>query len=214
MDEELILISKGTRNEKIKNFILKNKNKIYSFIFLFIISIISIFFYQDYKKKNYLKLANRYIVASTTYMNTNKDYYTKEFKEIINTNNSTYAPLALFFLMDNKIIQSNQEINLLFDQIINNVSLDKEMKNLLIYKKGLFNSEFKLENELIEILKPIINSNSIWKSHSLLLLGDYFISKDEKQKAKDFYTKIINDEKINQNIIFQAQTRLRSNFSE
>ena len=35
--------------------------------------------------------------------------------------------------------------------------------------------------ELIEILKPIINSDSIWKSHSLLLLGDYFLSKDEKQ---------------------------------
>ena len=80
-------------------------------------------------------------------------------------------------MIDNNIIESNQEVNLLFDQIIKNASLDKEMKNLLIYKKALFNSEFKLENELIEILKPIINSDSIWKSHSLLLLGDYFLSK-------------------------------------
>ena len=119
-----------------------------------------------------------------------------------------------FFLIDNNIIESNQEINLLFDQIIKNVSLDKEMKNLLIYKKALFNSEFKLENELIEILKPIINSDSIWKSHSLLLLGDYFLSKDEKLKAKDFYIQILSDEKTNQNIVFQAQSRLRSNFSE
>ena len=117
-------------------------------------------------------------------------------------------------MIDNNIIESNQEINLLFDQIIKNVSLDKEMKNLLIYKKALFNSEFKLENELIEILKPIINSDSIWKSHSLLLLGDYFLSKDEKLKAKDFYIQILSDEKTNQNIVFQAQSRLRSNFSE
>ena len=172
------------------------------------------FFYQEYKKKNYLKLANRYVVASTTYANENRDYYIKEFKEIINTNNSTYAPLSLFFLIDNKLIQSNQEINLLFDQIIENVSLDNEIKNLLIYKKTLFNSEIKLENELIEILKPIINSNSIWKSHSLLLLGDYFISKNEKQKAKDFYIQILNDKNTNQNIALQAQSRLRRNFSE
>jgi len=214
MDEEIAIIGKDARNEKIKNFILKNKNKIYSFIFIFITFIFSIFFYQDYKKKNYLKLAKKYVVASITYEGKNKDYYIKEFNEIINTNNPTYAPLSLFFLIDNNIIESNQEINLLFDQIIKNVSLDKEMKNLLIYKKALFNSEFKLENELIEILKPIINSGSIWKSHSLLLLGDYFLSKDEKQKAKDFYIQILSDEKTNQNIAFQAQSRLRSNFSE
>jgi hypothetical protein len=46
------------------------------------------------------------------------------------------------------------------------------------------------------------------------LLGDYFLSKDEKQKAKDFYIQILSDEKTNQNIAFQAQSRLRSNFSE
>jgi len=214
MDDEIILINKETRNEKIKNFILKNKKKIYSFIFIFITLIFSIFFYQDYKKKINLELAKRYVVASTAYTIENKDYYIKEFKEIISTHNVTYAPLSLFFLIDNRMIQSNQEINLLFNQIINNVSLDKEMKNLIIYKKALFNAELKSENELIEILKPIINSNSIWKSHSLLLLGDYFISKKEKQKAKDFYIQILNDEKTIQNIKFQAQSRLRRNFSE
>ena len=214
MDEELILVNKDTRNERIKNFILKNKNKIYSIIFVFVTFILSIFFYQEYKKKNYLKLANRYVVASTTYAEENKNYYIQEFYEIINTNNATYAPLSLFFLIDNKIIESNQEINLLFDNIINNVSLDKEIQNLIIYKKALFNAEFKLENELIEILKPIINSDSIWKSHSLLLLGDYFISKDEKQKAKDFYIQILNNEKVNQDIVFQAQSRLRRNFND
>ena len=214
MDEEIAIINKEARSDRIKNFILNNKNKIYSFVIIFITFIFSVFFYQDYKKKNYLKLANRYIVASTTYAEENKDYYIKEFNAIINTNNATYAPLSLFFLIDNKIIHSNQEINLLFDQIINNVSLEKEMKNLLIYKKALFNSEFKLENELIEILKPIINSDSIWKSQSLLLLGDYFNSKNEKQKAKDFYIQILSDEKTNQNILFQAQSRLRRNFSE
>jgi hypothetical protein len=61
MDEEIAIISKDAKNEKIKNFILKNKNKIYSFIFIFITFIFSIFFYQDYKKKNYLKLAKKYV---------------------------------------------------------------------------------------------------------------------------------------------------------
>ena len=51
MDEEITIINKDARNEKIKNFILNNKNKIYSFIIIFITFIFSVFFYQDYKKK-------------------------------------------------------------------------------------------------------------------------------------------------------------------
>ena len=57
MDEEIAIISKDAKNEKIKNFILKNKNKIYSFIFIFITFIFSTFFYQDYKKKKLFKIS-------------------------------------------------------------------------------------------------------------------------------------------------------------
>ena len=79
MDEEIAKIGKDARNEKIKNFILKNKNKIYSFIFIFITFIFSTFFYQDYKKKNYMKLDNKFVFASTKYERENKDYYINEF---------------------------------------------------------------------------------------------------------------------------------------
>ena len=133
---------------------------------------------------------------------------------IIESKDTTYSPLALYFLIDNNVINSNNKINRLFNILINETKLDKEIKNLIIYKKGLYNSEFESENNLLEILKPIINSESIWKSHALYLLGEFFYSKNEKQKAKEFFEKIIILENSNPKIKLEAQKRIQRDLSE
>ena len=212
MDEDLAIIAKNTRKEEIKNFFVKHKKKIYFLMGLILLTIFSVFFYLDIVKKQKAEIANKFIKASINYNLKEEAYYLKEFKEIINTHDSTYAPLALFFLIDNKVLDSNKEINHLFDQVLNKTSLEKEIKNLVIYKKALINADFQTENIMIEMLKPIINSESFWKPHSLLLLGDYFLFKGEKQKAKDFYSQILTSQRSNRNIFIQAQQRiLRSN---
>ena len=214
MDEDLAIIVKNTRKEEIKNFFIKHKKKIYFLIGLILLTILSTFFYLDIVKKQKVEIANKFIKASINYNLKEEAYYSKEFKEIINSHDSTYAPLALFFLIDNKIFNSNEEINHLFDQILNNVDLEREIKNLVIYKKGLINADFQSENIMIEILKPVINSESFWKPHSLLLLGDYFLFKGERQKAKDFYSQILTSQKTNENIFNQAQQRILKNYGE
>ena len=144
----------------------------------------------------------------------NKDSFKNQLIEIINEKNSTYSPLALYFILDNDLSSTNEEINDYFDTIIENINLEKEIKNLIIYKKGLFNSEFETENNLIEILKPITSSESIWKSHALYLLAEYFFEKNQKQKAKEFYNQILSSEKSNENIIKETQKRLSRDYSE
>ena len=137
-----------------------------------------------------------------------------ELVSIVHEKDRTYSPLALYFLIDNNIISDNNKINELFDTVINETSLEKEIKNLLIYKKALFNSDFESENNLLTILKPIINSNSIWKSHALYLMAEYFYFKNEKQKSKDFFDQIITLENVNSKIKREAQKRLNRDFSE
>ena len=137
-----------------------------------------------------------------------------ELLSIVHAKDRTYSPLALYFLIDNNIIDDKNKINELFDTVINETSLEKEIKNLLIYKKALFNSDFESENNLITILKPIINSNSIWKSHALYLMAEYFYFKNEKQKSKDFFDQIITLENVNSKIKREAQKRLNRDFSE
>ena len=132
---------------------------------------------------------------------------------IIEKRDSTYSPLALYFLLDNKLLDNKSEINLYFDLLINETKLDNEVKNLIIYKKGLYNSENASEEELLNIYKPLINNDNLWKSHALYVIAEYFFSKNEKQKSKEFFEKIIEMENSNPQIKIEAQKRLQRDFS-
>ena len=214
MDEDIAIINKETRNEKIKNFFIKNKKKIIISISVIILAIFGYFIYEDFNKKSKIKLANRYNIVKMNFISGNKSMVANELVSIVHEKDKTYSPLALYFLIDNNIISDKNKINELFDTVINETSLEKEIKNLLIYKKALFNSDFESENNLLTILKPIINSNSIWKSHALYLMAEYFYFKNEKQKSKDFFDQIITLENVNSKIKREAQKRLNRDFSE
>jgi len=214
MDEDIAIINKETRNDKIKNFFIKNKKKIIISILVIILAIFGYFIYEDFKKKSKIKLANRYNIVKMNFISENKSMVVNELVSIVHAKDRTYSPLALYFIIDNNIISDKNKINELFDTVINETSLEKEIKNLLIYKKALFNSDFESENNLLTILKPIINSNSIWKSHALYLMAEYFYFKNEKQKSRDFFDQIIILENANSKIKREAQKRLNRDFSE
>ena len=173
MDEDISIIDSKTRNEKIKNFFMNNKKYLIAILSSIILIIFAYFAYAEIEDRKNKNLAKKYNYIVINFQSTNKSKFKTELIEIINKKNKTYSPLALYFIIDNEIKSSNEEINKLFDIIINDVRLDKEIKNLIIYKKGLFNSDFENENNLINILNPIINSNSIWKSHALYLMAEY-----------------------------------------
>ena len=214
MDEDISIINANTRQEKIKNFFIKNKNFLIAILSSIILIVFAYFAFGEIKDRKMKNLAEKYNNILINFNSSNKIDFKNDLVEIINEKNSTYSPLALYFILDNDIQSTNEEINKFFDIIINELSLDKEIKNLIIYKKGLFNSEFETENNLIEILKPLINSESVWKSHALYLIAEYFFDKNQKQKAKEFYSQILNYEKSNEKIVIETQKRLRRDFSE
>ena len=135
-------------------------------------------------------------------------------QKIIKEKDKTYSPLALYFLIDNKLGKSNEEINSYFDIIINEVKVEKEIKNLIIFKKALFNSNFATENDLLQILNPVINSQSVWKSHALYLMAEYFFANEQKIKSKEFLNQNVELEIANPDIKLEAQKRIRRDFSE
>ena len=214
MDEDISIIDTNTRNEKIKNFFVKNKKYLISILSFIILIIIFYFAYGEMQDRKTKDLSEKYNNTVINFNTNDKDSFKSELIEIINKKDETYSPLALYFVIDNEIETSREEINKLFDIIINEVKLDKEIKNLIIYKKGLFNADFESENNLINILKPVTNSDSVWKSHALYLIAEYFYDKNEKQKAKEFYNQILNFEKSNENIVLETQRRLSRDFSE
>ena len=117
-------------------------------------------------------------------------------------------------ILDNDLVTENSEINKYFDMVIDIGSLEKEIKNLNIYKKAIYNSNFVDEAELVEILRPVTNSDSIWKSHSLFLLAEFFYFKENKAESKKLLNEIINYENSNSEIKLEAQKKLIRDFSE
>ena len=191
MDEDITIINKNTQNEKIKNFFVNNTKKLIIAISAIVLIIFGYFIYEDLKKKNKIKLANRYNLVTIKFISGDKNKFENELIDIVNEKDRTYSPLALYFLIDNNIVNENKKINELFDVVINETSLEEEIKNLVIYKKALFNSDFESENNLIQILSPVINSDSVWRSHALYLMAEYFYYKNQKQKSKDFFNQIL-----------------------
>ena len=214
MDEDTSIIDSRTRNERIKNFIVKNKKTLFSLIIVFIILIISFYSYQIYLDKQREDISNRYNSAIIDYGVNNKSKIILILKDIINAKDETYSPLALYFIIDNNLIDNKKEINNLFDILIDRTSLELEIKNLIIYKKALFNADQVDEIELLNILNPLINSESVWKSHALYLVAEFFYSKDEKQKSKDFFEKIVSTENSNTDILTSAKRRLNRDLSD
>ena len=192
MDQEVEIISSETRKEKIKNFIINKKKTIVSAVIFLLLILFSFFFYQEYKKENREFLANKYNATIIENETGNKSKVLNSMKEIIEDKDKTYSPLAFYYLLDNDLIKSKEEINKYFDILINEIGLDRENKNLTIFKKGLYNSEFANESELLNILNPIIKSESIWKPHALYLMAEYYFAKKEKQKSKEFFEQLIN----------------------
>ena len=214
MDEEISIIDTNARNEKVKNFFVNNKKNLIIATAIFLISVTGYFSFDAFKKKEKINLANKFNLATISFKTENSEKIIKDLTSIIKENDTTYSPLAFYFLIDNNLVKNKEEINVLFDEIINKTNLEEEIKNLNIYKKGLFNSDIVSENELLQILNPIINSESIWKSHSLYLVAEYFYAKNEKQKAKEFFNQILLLPNANNEIKLASQKRLNRDLSE
>ncbi len=214
MDEDITIIDEKTRNEKIKNFFIKYKKLLISFVILIITLILIFFIFREYKDNKKTQISNLYNSTIMGYSGTNKENTLKDLINLINSKDSTYSPLALYFIIDNSLIADQNRVNDLFDIVINKTSLDKEIKNLIIYKKALFNADQIDENKLLKTLSPIINSDSVWKSHSLYLMAEYFFANNEKEKSKDFFNQIITLENANQEIRAEAYKRLNRDLSE
>ena len=214
MDEDLSIINANTRNEKIKNFFVNNKGKLISGIIILIFLLIAVFSYDKYLINKKKEISDKFNSITIDYSEKTKDQTSRGLIEIINKKDPTYSPLSLYFIIDNNLVTDRSKINSLFDLLIKNTSLDSEIKNLIIYKKALYNADNAQESDLLNMLNPLINSKSVWKSHSLYLMAEYFYANNQKQKAKEFFNQIINLENSNPDLKLQAEKRLNRDLGE
>ena len=213
MDEDIAIVNENTRISLIKNF-FKNNSKNIAISVIFIIAIvISFFAYDEIKKRKKEKIAvdyNRIIFNTDKY---NQNDIKNEMIKIINEKVDTYSTLALYHLIDNNLIDDQNTISDLFDKVIS-INKDDELKNLIVFKKALYFSDKYTESKMLEILNPLLNSESIWKQHAFLLMGDYYFHKKQYTKSKEFLEKITQLSDVNPKIKLDVERRLNRDFNE
>ena len=213
MSEDIEIINQNTRIEKFKSFFSNNLKKIIVALILILLFLFLYFGYQEYKKIQKNEIAKNYNQTTLKKITTKNVDDIEKLIEIINKKDPVYSALSLYFIIENNLVTNNEEINKFFDLVIKSQK-EKEIKNLIIYKKGLYNAEIASENELLEILNPVLKSESVWKSHALLLMSDFFANKNNLIKSKDFLEEIVNSELTNNEIKIEAERRLKRKFGD
>jgi len=188
MSDEIL---NNSMQHKIQQFIKKNLKNLIVFIALLILILFGFFFYKDLQKKEELKISENYIQASIKFEE-NKKAQAKEFLEnIINKDHKFYSPLALYFIIDKKLETDPLKIMNYFDNVLSIRSIEKENLNLIKIKKAIFLFDLADEEKIIDLLNPVINSDSVWRNMAIKLMSDYFLSKDQTTKANE-YIQLLN----------------------
>lgn len=172
---------------KLSNF-FKTNIKILLYIFgILILIIIALIWFTNNNKVKETKISDSFINAQILIENGKKNEAKKILSDLVLEKNSPYSSLSLFLIIENKLIDNKKTIINYFDEIINNNSFKDEDLNLLKLKKAIYISDISMEQEIIKLLNPIINSNSVWKNHALKFLGDFYNSNGQQQKAKQYF---------------------------
>ena len=176
---------------------LKANIKIFLYIFgILILIIAAIIWFSNNNKIKETKISDSFINAQILIEKGKKNEAEKILSNLVLEKNSPYSSLSLFLIIENKLIDNKETIINYFDEVINNNSFKEEDLNLLRLKKAIYISDISMEQEILGLLNPIINSNSVWKNHALKFLGDFYYSNGQQQKAKQYYLTLSENEGI------------------
>ena len=213
MSEDIEIINQNTRIEKIKNFFSNNYKKLISALVLILLILFSYFGYQEYKKRTKLEIAEIYNQITLKQITIENTSDIQQLVKIIEEKDPIYSALSLYFIIENDLVNDQRKINNFFDLVIKSQK-EKEIQNLIVFKKAMYNAETISENDLLDILNPILKSESVWKSHALLLMADYFEHNNNLIKSKDFLEEIVNSKLTNNEIKIEAERRLKRKFGD
>ena len=198
-----------TKKSRIKTFYETNKILIYSSIAILVIILLSTLYYYNAKEKKRILISENYIQAKVYLQNENNDAATKILKKIVYADDPTYSTLSFFMIMNQNLISDHNEVLKIFDYLLENNKFDKEIKSLILYKKALYSSSYVDEIKLLENTKKLLQDDeSTWKPHTLLLLGDFYFSRKENMKAKDFYSQVLSMKDLQNDLYEQAKSQL------
>tara|TARA_Y100001970_G_C14040116_1_gene753257 strand:- start:154 stop:654 length:501 start_codon:yes stop_codon:yes gene_type:complete len=155
--------------EKVKIFTKENKRIFISATILIFLIFASIKYY-DYYQESQNEIVSEKFIQAGIYLSLNEKDKSKDiYKEIILNKNKFYSLLALNEIIDNELEINEEEILRLFE-IIEDINVENEQKDLVKLKKALFLIKISKDKEGKKLLNEIISENSVWKDTAAEIL--------------------------------------------
>ena len=189
---------------------IKSNSKIFTYTISTFFIVMAALLWMSYDSNKEKKIISEDFIKAKIFLEKqNKDKATLILKNIIEKKDTIYSSLSLFLLIDQNLVEDKQLILEYFDNIISDGDYSEEDKNLLKLKKAIYISDIEDEQEMLKLLNPIINSDSVWKNQSLKFLGDFYYSISQLEKARQYYSTLLKEE-INNVLRTEINRRINS----
>ncbi len=177
-------INESIYNDKILNFLKKNKYYIFFFATLIILGPI---FYQvklTMDNSSSAKDLEKYAIITNEVVKKNQNEAINQLIQLTNSKNDTVVMLSLNQLIE-LTKQPYTEVVKILDNLIKKNKLSNNNTDLLKIKKSLLIFDNASEQEMLELLDIKSNKESHFKKIILQILSDYYLSKNQKNKAEE-----------------------------
>ena len=177
-------INESIYNDKILNFLKKNK---YYIIFFTILIILGPIFYQvklTIDNNSSAKDLEKYAIVTNEVVKKNQNEAINQLIQLTNSKNDTVVMLSLNQLIE-LTKQPYTEVVKILDNLIKKNKLSNNNTDLLKIKKSLLIFDNASEQEMLELLDIKSNKESHFKKIILQILSDFYLSKNQKNKAEE-----------------------------
>tara|TARA_Y100001958_G_C21115829_1_gene461455 strand:+ start:146 stop:655 length:510 start_codon:yes stop_codon:yes gene_type:complete len=148
----------GVKN-RIIDLLIKNKKLIISFLIIVFVIISSLIFIKIKNEKKNDLISEKYIEAGIYLSNKEMNKSIKIYDEIIVSKNKFYSILALNILIEKNLIKDKDKI-LNYFEIVEDLKLNKNQRDLLLFKKALYLKKYSNSKEGEMLLQKLIDSDT------------------------------------------------------
>ncbi len=151
--------------DKFKSFFITQKIKIILFFCILVLLLIIFSIIKINQERQNILISEKFIKANIYLSSDNKEKSKEIYEEIIKSKNKFYSILALNTILEKKLESSEEKIINYFN-ILQDLSIPPEQKDLLILKKALYLLQISKTEEGKNLLKKLSDSNSYLKKIS------------------------------------------------
>ena len=151
--------------DKLKLFLIAQKTKIILFLSILVLFLIIFSIMKINQERQNILMSEKFIKANVYLSSGNKEKSKEIYEEIIKSENKFYSILALNTILEKKL-ENNEEKIINYFEIIQDLSIPHEQKDLLILKKALYLLQISKTEEGKNLLKKLSSSNSYLKQIS------------------------------------------------